>query len=59
MKRDRGGMRVNNSQSLKAIKSVDQKSAYLAELVKRNTSNKTKINLMKISHFYDEILEDV
>ena len=59
MKRDRVDVRVNNSQRIKSIKPFDQKSAYLAELVKRNANNKTKINMMKISHFYDEILEDV
>jgi hypothetical protein len=59
MKRDRVDVRVNHSQSIKSIKPVDQKSAYLAELVKRNANNKMKINMMKISHFYDEILEDV
>jgi hypothetical protein len=48
-----------NNEFVKHHKSVNQRSEYLAELAHRKAKNNELVKMMKISQFYDEILEDV
>jgi hypothetical protein len=59
MKSDRIYNRYNIHDNSKLYKSVDQKSEYLAELAKRKVKNREKLKMMRMSQFYDELLEDV
>jgi len=59
MKSRRFSHRNNNNEFVNNHKSVNQRSEYLAELAKRKAKNNELVKMMKISQFYDEILEDV
>jgi len=59
MKSDRIYNRNSFKDNYKLHKSVDHRSEYLAGLAKRKSKNKELLKMMKMSQFYDELLEDV
>jgi hypothetical protein len=59
MKSRRYYNRNSNHEYIKDHKSIDHKSDYLAALAKRTANNNELVKMMKISQFYDEIMEDV